>query len=151
MRLLTLLVFFCFSFSLIACDNSVDKGKTTNTLSSSFSSLENKVKFLQGYLKPKSSFKALDYRIVYHDNSKGLVPGPSDWDIGLVAIVPPNEINQWIVGLNKNPQTPDIKWLSNIPTSIDYSKINQWFVVGFSSVVGINRELGLVVYRNVTN
>ena len=153
MKHLSVILFFWLSFSLLmtGCDNSVDKGKTTNTLSSEFSTLEEKMLFLQRYFNPKRTYQKLDIAIVYHDNSTGGIPGPSDWDIRLVAIVPPIEIDLWISGLKKMPQTPDTKWLSRIPTNIDYSTINEWYDMGFSSVIGINRELGLVVYRNVTN
>lgn len=149
MRYLSLLILFCFS--LMACDNSVDQGKSTNTSSSEFSTLESKRIFLKEYLKPKSSFQKLDFLIHYRDNSQGFVPGPSDWDIRLLAIVPPNEIDQWVATYKILLQEPTLTWLSEIPSDIDYSEINEWFDMGFSSVVGIHRELGILAYRNVTN
>ena len=110
MRFISILLFICFS--LIACDSRVDQGKSTHTLSSTFSSLEGKQDFLKRYIKPKSSFKQLDFLITYRDNSQGFVPGPSDWDIRLVAIVALTDIEQWISGLKKMSQTPDSKMAS---------------------------------------
>lgn len=151
MRRLAVILFFCFSFSLMGCDSSIEQSKTTNTLSSEFSTLEAKVEFLQRYFTPERNYQKLDFAINYRDNSTGMIPGPSDWDIALVAVVPPVELNTWISGLKKSLQTPNTKWLARIPTAIDYSQISEWYDSGFSSVVGINRDSGVVVYRNVTN
>ncbi len=151
MRRLAVILFFCLSFSLMGCDSSIEQSKTTNTFSSEFSKLEAKVEFLQRYFTPERTYQKLDFTINYRDNSTGMITGPSDWDIALVVVVPQAELDAWISGLKKLSQTSDIKWLARIPTAIDYSQINEWYDIGFSSVVGINRDSGVVAYRNVTN
>ena len=50
MKHLAVILFFCFS--LMGCDNSVDQGKTTNTLSSKLSTLDAKVAFCSAILIP---------------------------------------------------------------------------------------------------
>lgn len=37
-----------------------------------------------------------DYYIEYHDNSRGLISGPSDWDIIVAVKVNINDITLWI-------------------------------------------------------
>ena len=101
---------------------------------------------MQRYFIPKRKYQKLDFAINYHDNSTGSIPGPSDWDIALVAVVPQAALTEWISGIKKLPQMPDIKWLVRIPSDIDYSQISEWYYIGFSSVVGINRDSGVVVY-----
>ena len=138
-----LLAIVCLS--LIGCGS---KGKTTKTVSSAFSTKQEKIQFLEQYVKFKRSYTKLDFNIDYQDNSTGLVPGPSDWDISIVASVPSSELNEWITGLSKLEETPDKTWLKKIPTEIDYSGITEWYKLEANSVVGINRNSNIVVYRN---
>ncbi|MDR0221385.1 MAG: hypothetical protein LBI54_08295, partial [Lachnospiraceae bacterium] len=63
------------------------KNLTTDTWSNSFASKEEKRSFLAEYLVAPSEILDAEYHIVYHDNSTGRVPGPSDWDIRAALVI----------------------------------------------------------------
>ena len=104
-----------FSVSMIeGLDN-----RTTDTWSSSFDNQEERLSFLYQYLSVPSNIslgRPLDihdaeYHIVYHDNSTGLVPGPSDWDIRVALRIDPEEISIWTEGFEKiDSRKIDISW-----------------------------------------
>jgi len=48
-----------------------------------------------------SEVKDAEYHIIYCDNSGGLVPGPSDWDIRVALKVDPEDILLWTDGMKK--------------------------------------------------
>ena len=75
--------------------------RTTNTWSSSFRSREEKLAFLCGYMTMPSEVIDAEYHIVYHDNSGGLIPGPSDWDIRVVLKVAPEDTYRWTDGMKR--------------------------------------------------
>jgi hypothetical protein len=75
--------------------------RTTDTWSSSFDSFEEKIKFLSEYIVIPSEVKDAEYHIVYHDNSGGMVPGPSDWDIRVALKILPEYIPLWREGMKK--------------------------------------------------
>jgi hypothetical protein len=120
---------------------------STNTSSKKFATLADKVTFLQKYVRFRHNYHQLDFAIQYSNNSGGLVPGPSEWDVRIVAVVPPGELGAWTSGLT--PATsPDTGWLADVPTSIDHSAVTQWFKKG-GVVVGVDKVNSVVVYRNL--
>ncbi len=145
MKTLSPIIATCILSLIIGCGSD---SKTTNTKSSIFKTNQEKIQFLEKYITFKRSYKKLDFHINYQDNSTGMVPGPSDWDICLVAVVPPFELEKWVIGLEKLKITPDKIWLSKIPTKINYSKITEWYQLSSDSVIGIDRNNNVVVYRN---
>jgi hypothetical protein len=58
--------------------------------------LEDRVEFIERYVTFRRTYRKLAYAVDYQNNSGGMVPGPSDWDIRLVAVVPAEEIDDWI-------------------------------------------------------
>ena len=93
------------ALSLNACQQTKDTTSTndrsTDTWSSSFDDQAEKLAFLSEYLIAPSEILDAEYHIVYHDNSGGLIPGPSDWDIRAVIKVTPEDIPLWTAGMNK--------------------------------------------------
>lgn len=143
----TFKVIFVYLFILTCgCSNS----KTTDTESSVFKTKQEKIKFLKRYLSVDRTYKELDFHIIYRDNSTGFIPGPSDWDICLVAKVPQVELELWIKGFKKVKSIKNRSCFEKVPTSINYSKITQWFQQG-NSFVGIDAVSGIVVYRSTTS
>ncbi len=116
-----------------------------HTRSFEIKSLGERVRFLEQYISFKRHYRALEFDIDYHDNSGGLVPGPSDWDIALVAVVPAQELSQWT-----KDTTPVSLMPSMAPTfvnsKVDVSGINEWYE-SKQKVVGIDRARSIVVYR----
>jgi hypothetical protein len=83
---------------------------TTNTRSASLPSDQAKVEFLKRYLVLPSEVQATEFHIVFHDNRKGLVPGPSDFDIQVAVKVPPDKVSAWTAQMPKAPAPFDISW-----------------------------------------
>ncbi|MBC8101036.1 MAG: hypothetical protein H7Z41_00430 [Cytophagales bacterium] len=83
---------------------------TTDTKSSKFSSDKDKVLFLTIYLRPLSPIAAAEYHIRYHDNSTGMIPSPSDWDIRAVMKVNPKDIDQWTKNLPPANREVPLDW-----------------------------------------
>jgi hypothetical protein len=75
--------------------------RTTDTRSRQLSSNQEKVEFLARYLALKSPVEATEFHVVYHDNSGGLVPGPSDGDIEAVLKVQPQYVRLWVSGMRR--------------------------------------------------
>lgn len=61
--------------------------RTTDTASSTFATDAEKVAFLEQYVRFHSDVDKAEFRVIFHDNSTGRVPGPSDWDIRAVMHV----------------------------------------------------------------
>ena len=84
---------------------------TTDTQSSQFTTETAKLAFLQRYLKLATPVQAAEFHIIYHDNSGGFVPGPSDWDIRVLLKVAPADIVQWTTGMQPTPTDQiDLAW-----------------------------------------
>jgi hypothetical protein len=103
---LLLLVVMIFSSTVLAQEFSL----TTDTASSQFATLEEKIAFLERYLELPSEAKAAEYHIVYHDNSSGRVPGPSDWDMRVVVKVESEAIPLWLESLKATEEPFDLSW-----------------------------------------
>jgi hypothetical protein len=74
---------------------------TTDTRSSQLSSEAEKIKFLAKYMVLSSAVEAAEFHVVYHDNSGGLVPGPSDGEIQAVMKMRPQDIQFWVSGMRR--------------------------------------------------
>lgn len=122
---------------------------STNCTSASFPSLKDRVDFLQRYVSFRRAYEALDFAILYSNNGGGMVPGPSEWDVRLVAVVPESEMAAWIPGSAPTPNA-DPAWLKSVPTSLDLSGVNEWYVNG-RQTVGVDRTRRIVVYWNFTH
>ena len=120
---------------------------STETSSTKFSTLSEKVEFLEQYVVFRRTYEDLDFVISYVNNSGGMVPAPADWDIRAVAQVPPAELAQWTKGM-KPTSSPDIDWLSVLPDGIDHSGVSEWFQSG-NRLVGVDRKNAIIVYRNL--
>ena len=126
-----------------------NNNKTTMTTSTDFSSLAQKITFLEQYVRFRRHYLQLDFFIAYHDNATGRLAAPSDWDIQIIARVPQHELEQWITDLQPMQKAPVVIWLKRIPTKIDLTDLSEWFQQG-GRVVGIDRKQQIVVYRNTT-
>jgi hypothetical protein len=134
--------------SLIILGCSESGPPSTATTSSEFATLEEKVAFLNQYVSFDRSYEQLDFSVTYHNNSGGMVPGPSDWDIRIVARVPSAELGNWSSELKKI-QSPEIEWVEGIHTAIDYSGVSDWYF-GRGATVGIDETRSVILYRNAT-
>jgi len=84
---------------------------TTDTRSAQFTTDAEKVAFVRRYLTLFSPVEATEFHIVYHDNSGGRVPGPSDWDMRVALLVAPADVPSWIDGLRQiDRASVDLSW-----------------------------------------
>lgn len=114
--------------------------------SSAISSMSERITILERYVNFRRSYESLDFDLIYHNNSGGLVPGPSDWDIRLVTRVPRSELPTWVIS-GSTVTTPDRDWLKSVPTRSDLSGLNEWYQEG-GCIVGLDRAQHIVAYRS---
>ena len=123
---------------------------TTDTSSASLPALAERVEFLQQYVTFRRDYRELDFRIRYANNGGG-VPGPSDWDIRVVAVVPPEQLEAWVpAGVKPQPAT-DVSWLADVSGADRATGIREWYVEGRGRVVGVDRAKSVVAYRLLSN
>jgi hypothetical protein len=136
---------FLLTAALVGCSGQT-RPASTDTSSDSLPSLEARVEFLQRYVTFRRGYNDLSFRVAYQNNGGGMVPGPSEWDIRLVAAVPPAELAEWVpAGVAAIPST-DTQWLVGVPGAERAAGIAEWYT-GPGLVVGIDRKQSVVAYR----
>ena len=105
--LLSLLLTACSLFSTAPAQ----ADRTTNTQSSDLATEAERLDFLAQYVVLKSPVDAAEFHIVYHDNSGGFVPGPSDWDIRAVMHV--TDVVAWTEGKTR-VDLFDLSWADDL-------------------------------------
>lgn len=115
-RILLLILLFLLSFILLYCGiMKYPVDNTTDTKSTAFEDREEKLVFLARYLNIPSEVIDAAYHIVYKDNLKGRVPGPSDYDIRAAFMVEKDEISLWTEGMKKIlPKQVDPDWWEDL-------------------------------------
>ena len=136
------------SLLILTCGCSKSGPPTTNTSSSNFSSLAEKVAFLEKYVTFKRSYTKLDF-IVHYLNGGGWVPGPSEWTVCIIAQVPSDQLELWTSNHTAIEKPDDLTWLNEVTTSIDYSSLSKWYRTG-RITVATDPNNSIIVYRNVT-
>jgi hypothetical protein len=124
---------------------------STKINSSAFPTVAERAKFLQQYVTFRRTYETLDFDISFLNGGE-MPPGPSEWDIRIVATVPDSEMQDWVpagVSASTAPDTEDTEWLRSVPTTLNVSGVSEWYMDG-SRVIGIDRARRIVVYRNST-
>ena len=94
----------------------------------------------------RRTYESLDFAITYKNNSGGMVPGPSDWNIQLVAVVPSEDLDDWIpAGIEPTGEAEDNRWLDSVPTPLDLRGISEWYH-DHRRIVGIDRQRRIVAF-----
>ena len=117
---------------------------STAMVSSSIATFDERINFIQTYLTFDRDYEQLEFSVFYKNNGCGSLPGPSDWDIKLLAKVPVEALPLWTDGLT--PATEAGHWISGIADEIDVSGIDSWYRTS-GKVVGIDQENSIVAYR----
>ena len=125
------------------------RSKTTDTDSREFVDLTERQSFLERYVTFRRSYEELEFDISFVDGGEGRVPGPSEWDIRLLARIPADEIDEWISGLAAT-ESVDASWVSSIPNAPPVLDGFQWYEDG-SRVVGFNPSSLTLIYRSQAN
>jgi len=119
---------------------------STDTSSDDLPSLERRIEFLDRYVTFRRGYCDLSFHIAYRNNGGGLVPGPSEWDIRLVAAVPAAELAAWVPPDLAPTPSADMQWLVGVPGDGHADGIREWYTSP-GLVVGIDRERSVVAYR----
>ncbi len=125
------------------------KSKTTDTDSAGFSTLGEKQTFLEQYVNFRRNYEELEFDVSYIDGGDGRVPGPTEWDIRVLAKVPADDIDEWISGM-KQTTSPDSSWVSSIPNAPTNLDAFKWYQDG-RKLVGSRPDDRIVLYRNLAN
>lgn len=141
--LFVILLFGCDGLSFTAAESS---SRSIDETSQVRLTLEDRISQLEEYVTFEREYEALEYDLFYADAGGGLVPGPSEWDIQLLAVVPPSELEAWIPANANATQRQPPEWVDAIPGEIATAGIMEWYVDGGKSV-GIDRENAIVAYR----
>ena len=92
--------------------------KTTDTWSTEFYSQKDKIVFLAEYLIMPSEVLDAEYHIVYYDNSGGVIPGPSDWDVRVALKIQPNDLPLWLDGFVSAPEKDiNLSWWDELSSA----------------------------------
>ncbi len=75
--------------------------KTTDQWSRDLQTREERIRFVEKYIRAPSQILDTEFHIIYHDNSTGMVPGPSDWRIVAAFKVNPQDAGKWREGFVK--------------------------------------------------
>ena len=93
-----------FFYAIASLSNDTERESlTTDTQSADFATAEEKLDFLAPYLTPFGEILDAEHHIIFYDNSGGLVPGPSDWDIRAALKINPDELPLWLEGFSPIP------------------------------------------------
>lgn len=116
--LLAVLLFAAVAVLRSAGSAEHEANKTTDTWSSEFASRDEKLAFLAEYLIMHSEVLDAEYHIVYFDNSTGLIPGPSDWDVRVALKIRQEEILLWTDGFTAiASEEIDLEWWDGLSSA----------------------------------
>lgn len=102
---------FVIALLVLGCTSS---SKSTDTHSRSLPDLQARKNFAASYFKFPTEVEDLSFHIVYHDNSGGLVPGPSDWDIRILAKVKKENLARWHSQMPPAADSLDLMWMKDL-------------------------------------
>lgn len=134
----------CVLIALAGCGTSGPA--STNTSSESLPGLADRSAFLERYVTFRRSYRELDFHIYYFNGGRGLVPGPSEWDVRVVATVPHGELELWVPAGEPAAPTADTAWLASVPGAERAGTITEWYVRP-GRTVGVDRARAVVAYR----
>ena len=72
--------------------------RTTDTKSRSIKSKDLKLAFLKDYMGSPTPLQDAEFHIVVHDNSGGMLAGPSDSDFQVAVKIKPDQVPKWTEG-----------------------------------------------------
>lgn len=130
---------------LLASCSAVCGSKMINTDSTRYASLEERAEVLHEVVTFRRTYEALDFTIRARlDN--GFPPGPSSWDIRVVARVPADELQAWVPDGVRSSTSALPEWVSAVPTDLDLSSVTEWYVLS-GKEVGLDRRARIVAYH----
>jgi hypothetical protein len=134
---------------LLGCPSTSRGPASVTETSAARTELADRIAFVENYVTFRRQYERLDYNIMYQNNSGGMVPAPSDWDIRLLAVVPAAELDAWIPvdGEKLDDMLPE--WLKDLPGTIERDGLTEWYRKS-GTMIGVNRERAIVAYRSTS-
>ena len=134
---------------LASCSKPQSGPPTVTETSAARADLTDRVRFVEKYVTFRRNYKDLEYNVTYQNNGGGIIPGPSDWDIRLIAEVPSADLDDWIPSDTEKGDGPSPPWLGDLPGAIAREGIAEWYRKA-AIEVGIDRARSIVAYRNTS-
>jgi hypothetical protein len=128
---------------LVFCSCSDSTPESTNTSSEQFSTLSERQYFLERYVNFRRAYRQLDFQVFYQNNSGGMLAGPSDWDIKILAQVPCNELDLWLQGFTLSKESHRI----DIQSNLNVDGIRQWYQKP-QTKLGLDKKSCIVFYHS---
>lgn len=100
--------------SLCLCLAACDKGRSTDTTSEQLATAAERVRFLCSYALCAAPPKDARFHVVFQDNSRGLLAGPSDLDLKAVLRVAPDDLEKWARGCQPAPVDARPAWFDEL-------------------------------------
>jgi hypothetical protein len=88
---------------------------------------QERIALVARYLHLRSPLTDAAFAIDYHDNSAGLVPGPSDWRIWAALRLPSGAMPSWLEEAHPCVQKPDIELDKVVPATWQVTSEAQCF------------------------
>lgn len=130
-----------------SCNSVASPSLSTDTRSSELGTEGEQIAFLGRYVVLKSAVSETAFHIVYHDNSGGLVGGPSDWDIRAVMRV--EDVGAWVDGKTR-VETADFSWVEGVVTERLRPSGEAVYYSNGTTVIAVFEEERIVFFRSTT-
>ncbi|NJM99799.1 MAG: hypothetical protein HC800_24075 [Phormidesmis sp. RL_2_1] len=137
------------AITVAGCSGRPPRPPSVTETSAARAELADRVRFIENYVTFRRKYVKLDYDVMYQNNGGGMIPGPSDWDIRLIAEVPPAEIDDWVPAGAEKIAVSEPEWLRELPGSIKRDGITEWYRKS-GTIVAIDRTRSIVAYWNTT-
>jgi hypothetical protein len=141
-----LLLIFILMSACGVTDNA--SSRTTDTRSSDLGGEAEQINFLGQYVTLRSAVSETEFHIVYHDNSGGLVPGPTDWDIQSVMWV--EDVSAWI-GDKEMVDSADFSWVESLVDDSVRPSSQPVYYANSSTTIAVFEPEKLIYFRSTTS
>ncbi len=88
--------------------------KTTDKLSSAFSSKEDKISFLKDYINLPTEVEDCEYHIIYYAPS-GISLGATEWSFKMMFELKPDKLEEWLSEAKESETGFDLAWVKELP------------------------------------
>lgn len=105
----------------LLCAGCEEKSRSTDTRSSSLATAKERASFLCAYALCASPVKDAAFHVVFHDNSRGFVPGPDDAKIEAVLSIDKDDLEKWTRGCSPARVEGRPPWFAEITKGTSFS------------------------------
>ena len=134
-------------FLAAGCSSRPSADLTTDTKSTELTTEGEKIEFLGRYVTFKSAVSQTVFHIIYYDNSGGLVPGPSDWDIRAVMRV--EDVTGWIEGKTV-VDSADFSWAEGLLTDELRPTSQPIYYTNQTTTIAVFEPEQIIYFRSTT-